>query len=106
VKDQPVVSRKDLTYGIRLVDESWAYWLVTGTVSPTAGLEEDDLLILRDKASAQPMAVIMAPAGRNYPGKPDGVFEVRYMKALAGPLAVDSADVLLVRPRSHESWKL
>ena len=106
VKDQPVVSRKDLTYGIRLVDESWAYWLVTGTVSPTAGLEEDDLLILRDKTSAQPMAVIMAPAGRNYPGKPNGVFEVRYMKALAGPLAVDSADVLLVRPRSHESWKL
>lgn len=106
VTEQTPVGRDDVTFSIRLVDESWAYWMVTGKVSPSAGLEEDDVLVLRDRTSAKPVAVIMAPAGSNYPGKPDGVFELRYMKALAPRLDVDSLDAVLVRRRSHEVWKL
>lgn len=106
VTEQAPVDRDDVTFSIRLADESWAYWMVTGRVSPSAGLEADDVLVVRDRTSAKPMAVILAPAGSNYPGKPESVFELRYMKALAPRLEVDNTEALLVRRRSHEVWKL
>jgi hypothetical protein len=106
VTEQVPVNRDDVAFDIHLVDESWAYWMVTGKVSPNTGLEEDDVLVLRDRPSANPVTVIMAPAGSNYPGKPEDVFELRYMKALASPLDVDKLEALLVRRRTHEIWRL
>ncbi len=106
VLEQPPTPRSDLSHDIRLVDESWAYWRVTGRVWPATALEEDDVLLLRDKESARPLTVFLAPAGSNYPGKPDGVFELRYMKALAAPLAVENTEMLLVRRRTREVWRL
>jgi hypothetical protein len=106
VTEQAPVGRDDVAFSIRLVDESWSYWMVTGQVSPNTGLEEGDVLVLRDRTSAKPMAVIMAPAGSNYPGKPASVFELRYMKALAPRLDVDKLEALLVRRRTHEVWRL
>lgn len=106
VEDQPATPRSDLTYSIRIVDENWLYRLVTGEVSPSAGLDRDDVLLLRDRATGRPVSALMAPAGNNYPGKPAGVFEVRYQRALAEPLPLDRSSLYLLRPRTHEVWKL
>jgi hypothetical protein len=105
IKDQAPTTRSDLRYRISVAAEGWA-WLVTGRVWPSAALEADDVLVVWNRALARPLTAMLAPSGGNYPGKPDGVLEIRYWKCLAEGLAVENADLLLARPRTHEIWKL
>jgi hypothetical protein len=97
--------RADITYQIH-AEEGPALRFIAGRVSPSAPLRRDDVLVVWNEASARPVTALLAPTPGNYPGKPDGVFEVSYDKALAEPIGLQGERLYLARPSTHELWQL
>lgn len=101
----PPVPRTEVTYWMEMRDIH-GQKLITGALSPTNIFESDDVMVLSDKATGSLLTAILAPTGMNYPGKPEGTFEVRFETVPIGSLKPDACDLLLARPRTHEIWRL
>jgi len=101
----PPIQRTDITFGMEVRD-FYGKKSMTGALSPTNIFEPDDVMVLSDKSTGSLLTAILPPTGMNYPGKPEGTFDVRFDTATIGSLKPDACDLLLARPRTHEVWRL
>ena len=101
----PPATRTDIGYRV-LVEEAAGQTLLNGNISPSAELESEDVLLLWNLASDRPTTAFLAPSGKNYPLKHDGIFEVRLDPSATQGFSLARHELRLARPRTREVWRL
>jgi len=98
-------SRPEMSYELH-AGEVAGKRFIRGRITPSSGIDEDDILLLWDREQDRPASAFLAPAGMNYPGMGEGAFEVRLAMAAMPDIDLGKLELRLARPKSHEVWRL